>query len=573
MIHLLFNTVKKNVTYGFTINSSPHSQVPSNSSIDLLSVAANLVLLGMEELADLELPAIKDVVLGETIGQGAFACVKNAHLKVDPSVIIAVKFVHIPSCKKNGLSEKDVVGEVILHSRCSKHPNVLRVIDCNIIKDYMWIAMEMADGGDLFDKIEPDVGVDSEVAQFYFQQLIRAITYLHEECSVAHRDIKPENVLLDKNGNLKLADFGLASRFRRKDGSLRVSSDQRGSPQYMAPEILYSRAYYADATDLWSIGVLVFVLLTGEIPWELPVMEDNNFEVFIQNQGNISVGPWAKIDFTHLNLLRKILQPEPDKRATLKDLHKHPWFTNKLKFADLSGLCCDPALLANKLFSNLRVSLSDDDYMRFTQDPQPNDFMDVNYRSTQPMNSDLAGIEHDSMALGGFGSTQRAYTQYATEGFKNEVFMTQDSRWARFINNDVAALQFCDRNETTAGTSHVGFNPIKLTKFYSAQDMDVILPIFEEALKFARINVKQDLYSHFIDLVNSLGYKGAFPLTISIRTHDRRGGNLTGSISIKTVRDNLKSINFERKAGDPLDWRRLFKKIALFCREIILVPS
>nr|CAI6412173.1 CLL_HP1_G0004520.mRNA.1.CDS.1 [Saccharomyces cerevisiae] len=63
----------------------------------------------------------------------------------------------------------------------------------------MWIILEMADGGDLFDKIEPNVGVDSDVAQFYFQQLVSAINYLHVECGVAHRDIKPENILLDKN--------------------------------------------------------------------------------------------------------------------------------------------------------------------------------------------------------------------------------------------------------------------------------------------------------------------------------------------------------------------------------------
>lgn len=527
----------------------------------------------MEDRSDSELPTIKDVVLGQTIGQGAFACVKNAYLKVDPSVIIAVKFVHIPSCKKNGLSEKDVAGEVILHSRCSKHPNVLRLIDCNISRDYMWIAMEMADGGDLFDKIEPDVGVDCEVAQFYFQQLVRAITYLHEVCCVAHRDIKPENVLLDKNGNLKLADFGLASRFRRKDGSVKVSSDQRGSPQYMAPEILHSSAYYAHTTDIWSIGVLVFVLLTGEIPWELPVLADSNFEVFVHNKGNITAGPWARIDFTHLNLLRKILQPEPEKRATLPDLRRHPWFTNRLRFADADGLCCDTNILAKKLFSKIRVSLSDDDYMTFTQDPHSNDRLNMRYRSTQPMNSDLAGIEHNSNGFGALGSTQRAYTQYVSDGIKSDVFMTQDSRWAHYINNDVAALQFRERDDRSADGSQLRFNPIKLTKFYSAQDMDVILPVFEEALRFSKINVKQDLYSHFSELVDSLGYKNAFPLVINIRTHDRRGGNLTGTVCIKTVRDNLKSIDFERKTGDPLDWRRLFKQIALLCREIILVPA
>lgn len=526
----------------------------------------------MNGVDDESLPSIKDVVLGETIGRGAFACVKNAYLKVDPSVVIAVKFVHIPTCKKVGLTEKDVVGEIILHSKCCNHANILRVIDCNIIKDHMWIAMEMADGGDLFDKIEPDVGVDYEVAQFYFQQLVNAITYLHEDCHIAHRDIKPENILLDKNGNLKLGDFGLASRFKRKDGTLRMSSDQRGSPQYMAPEVLMGVKYHPEKTDVWSIGVLVFVLLTGEVPWELPMLTDENFEEFVRNEGNIAIGQWARIDFRHLNLLRKILQPEPSQRATILDLRRHPWFTNSLSFVDSKGLCSDPGLLASKLFANLRVSLSDDEYTRFTQEPLRDVHYNSNFRATQPTHSDYAGIEHDTLNLDAVGSTQKPYTEYATQGFKNDFIMTQDPRWMQLINTDIAALQFCNKNEPSFAPQFT-FNPIRLTKFYSLQDMEEILPLFEQALKFAKINVKPGLYDNFLRLKNSLGYEGAFPLVINIRTQDARGSKLNGVVIIKIVRDNLKSINFERKSGDPLDWRRLFKRIALFCREVILVPN
>ncbi|QLL33893.1 hypothetical protein HG536_0F02180 [Torulaspora globosa] len=526
----------------------------------------------MSGIDDTSLPAIKDVVIGETIGQGAFACVKNAYLKVDPSVVIAVKFVHIPTCKQFGLTEKDVVGEIILHSKCCNHANILRVIDCNITRDHLWIAMEMADGGDLFDKIEPDVGVDYEVAQFYFQQLVNAITYLHLECHIAHRDIKPENILLDKNGNLKLADFGLASRFKRRDGTLRLSSDQRGSPQYMAPEVLMGVKYHPEKTDVWSVGVLVFVLLTGEVPWELPIRTDENFEEFIRNEGNITMGRWASIEFRHLNLLRKILQPDPSKRATIQDLRKHPWFLNQLSFANSEGLCSNPALLAKKLFSNLRVSLSDDEYMRFTQDPLTGTGQSIDFRATQPADSDYAGLQHDTLNLDAVGCTQKPYTQNTTELLRNDLTTSQSSRWTRFINTDIAALQFCHKNNPSFA-SQFRFNPIRLTKFYSVQEMEVILPLFEQALRFAKINIKPDLLSDFLNLKSSLGYEGVFPLVINIRTQDARGSKLNGVIIIKIVRENLKSISFERKAGDPLDWRRLFKKVALFCREVILVPD
>ena len=98
--------------------------------------------------------------------------------------------------------------------------------------------MEFAEGGDLFDKIEPDVGVPEDIAHFYFTQLISGISFLHSK-GVAHRDIKPENMLLDRDGNLKIADFGLASLFALK-GQFKYSTTLCGSPPYVAPEVFIS---------------------------------------------------------------------------------------------------------------------------------------------------------------------------------------------------------------------------------------------------------------------------------------------------------------------------------------------
>ncbi|CAI4056131.1 serine/threonine protein kinase CHK1 SKDI_02G3820 [Saccharomyces kudriavzevii IFO 1802] len=519
------------------------------------------------------LPQIKDVVLGDTLGQGTFACVKNAHLKMDPSIILAIKFVHVPTCKNMGLSEKDITKEVVLQSRCSKHPNVLRLIDCNVSKDYMWIIMEMADGGDLFDKIEPDVGVDSDVAQFYFQQLVSAVDYLHVGCGIAHRDIKPENILLDKNGNLKLADFGLASQFKRKDGTLRVSMDQRGSPPYMAPEVLYSEdGYYADRTDIWSIGILLFVLLTGQTPWELPSLENEDFVFFIENDGNINWGPWSKIEFTHLNLLRKILQPDPIKRVTLKALKLHPWISRSVSFAGDDGLCNDPDLLAKKLFCHLNVSLSNENYLKFTQDVNSNN----RCVSTQPIGNELAELEHDSVHFKTLSNTQRAFTLHDSNMNGNSgTFMTQEAKWTQFISNDMAALQFHSEENCLNDLlkDRLQFNPNKLTKFYTLQPMDVLLLNLEKALTLSQIRVKPDLFANFEKLCELLGYEKVFPLIINIKTKSDGGYPLSGSISIVKIQEDLKNVGFERKTGDPLEWRRLFKRISTICRDIILIPN
>lgn len=533
--------------------------------------------------ANENLPQIEDIVLGQTIGQGSFGCVKSATLKANFNTVVAVKYIHLPTCNKHGLSEKKVTKEVALHAKCSEHPNILRLFDCNITHDYLWIILEMADGGDLFDKIEPDVGVDNEVAQFYFQQLVNALDYLHNKCHIAHRDIKPENILLDMNGNLKLADFGLASSFKKSNGIFRYSKDQRGSPPYMAPEILHNTKYLANITDIWSVGIFVFVLLTGEIPWEIAVKEDLNFKRFIDNNYKLSSGPWSKINLTHLNLLRKILQPDPKFRISLDDLKLHPWYNQKNILANSKGLCKNPIGLAKRLISNLRISIKGLDNLDslMTQDPiftqLPNE-KNQNIILTQPSSNDVADIISDDFEFDNikFHNTQTACTQIETRKFDK----LSHSKWMDMISKDIAILQFTNStdNESTQkeniDDSSWRFNPIKLTKFYSIEPMDILLQLLEDSLHDVGIKVKPGLYRNFIKITSKHdSINSCFPLLINIKALDKRGGTLKGFISITLIKTDLKDVRFERKSGDPLDWRRLFRGIALRCKDIILIPE
>ena len=126
--------------------------------------------------------------------------------------------------------------------------------------------MELAEGGDLFDKIEADQGVSEDIAHAYFTQLINAVGYMHSK-GVGHRDIKPENVLLSADGNLKLADFGMATLFEYH-GKRKMAVTTCGSPPYVAPEVLTpvivngakTVKYCADQADIWSCGVVLFGL-------------------------------------------------------------------------------------------------------------------------------------------------------------------------------------------------------------------------------------------------------------------------------------------------------------------------
>lgn len=552
------------------------------------------------------IPQIDGFTLGETLGQGSFGIIKSASLKDDnndnneSSTVVAIKFIDLIKCKQNGIKDKKIYKEVLLHSKCSNHPNILKLLDYNIKNDYLYLILEMADGGDLFDKIEPDIGVNNDVAQFYFQQLINAISFLHNNHDIAHRDIKPENILLDRYGNLKLADFGLATKFKNKDGTPKQFYDTVGSPPYMAPEIFASskaNKYHANLTDIWSIGIFVFVLLTGEIPWQLPTKDDSNFQNFIDHNGNVvHSSPWCKINLTHLSLLRKLLQFDPLKRLTIIDLQKHPWYYKHNKFANSKMLCKDPYGLAKALMSNLKVSLTNKTFdALMTQDPLIVDnSIKWNYKfpgnrhsnkmiSTQPLQNDIANLQ--TTELNNFNSKLTQYQHFDD----NIVFNTQyetfyipkkiEKKWLDLISNDVAVLQFTNNHDNNSRIDQyknmdLKFRPFNLTKFYSLESMDTVLSFLENSLHLCGIPVKPDLFDTYLKLIDDCDVdKTIFPLQINVRTVDRRFSTLNGSIVINLINKKLKILEFQRKKGDPLEWRRLFKKIAVCCKDIILVPD
>ena len=183
--------------------------------------------------------------------------------------------------------------EFKIHSSVS-HQNIIKVLGCEEDKISIYILLEYAAAGELFDKIEPDVGVGEEVSHFYFYQLCSSVAYLHS-LGVCHRDLKPENILLDECGNLKLSDFGLATVFRHK-GIKRLLKTPCGSPPYLAPEIR-QMLYEGNQVDLWSCGIILFVLLIGNTAWSEPSENDPDFLTFLQNYPHSlrNIKEWSRL--------------------------------------------------------------------------------------------------------------------------------------------------------------------------------------------------------------------------------------------------------------------------------------
>ncbi|CAI0542421.1 unnamed protein product [Linum tenue] len=167
-----------------------------------------------------------------------------------------------------------------------KHPNIVELHEVMASKSKIYIAMELVRGGELFSKVARG-RLREDAARVYFQQLISAIDFCHSR-GVYHRDLKPENLLLDEEGNLKVTDFGLSafSEHLKQDGLLHTTC---GTPAYVAPEVIGKKGYDGARADLWSCGVILYVLLAGFLPFQ-----DDNLVAMYRKiyRGDFKCPPW-----------------------------------------------------------------------------------------------------------------------------------------------------------------------------------------------------------------------------------------------------------------------------------------
>ncbi|KAL6569679.1 CBL-interacting serine/threonine-protein kinase 9 [Orobanche minor] len=204
-------------------------------------------------------------------------------------------------------------------------------------KTKIYIILEYVDGGELFDKIAKYGKLKEDAARRYFQQLINAVDYCHSR-GVYHRDLKPENLLLDSFGVLKVSDFGLSafSKQVRDDGLLHTAC---GTPNYVAPEVLTDKGYDGTASDVWSCGVILFVLMAGYLPFDEP----NLVALYRRIQrADFSFPSW--FSSSAKRLIKRILDPNPLTRITIPDILENDWFKKDYKppqFQDEEGVSLD----------------------------------------------------------------------------------------------------------------------------------------------------------------------------------------------------------------------------------------
>ncbi|KAL8108184.1 CBL-interacting protein kinase 5-like [Apium graveolens] len=258
--------------------------------------------------------------LGKMLGQGTFAKVYHArHLSTGQS--IALKIIDKDRVLKAGLI--DQIKREISIMRLVKHPNVVQLHEVMATKTKIYLALEHVKGGELFNKVAKG-RLKEASARKYFHQLIAAVDFCHSR-GVYHRDLKPENLLLDEFGNLKVSDFGLSAfhESKRQDGLLHTTC---GTPAYVAPEVLLKKGYDGEKADIWSCGVILYVLLTGYLPFH-----DSNLMVMYRkiSRADYKCPRWFSSDVKRL--LSKLLDPNPATRMTIDKLRENPWFMKEMK--------------------------------------------------------------------------------------------------------------------------------------------------------------------------------------------------------------------------------------------------
>ncbi|KAJ3073074.1 Serine/threonine-protein kinase par-1 [Podochytrium sp. JEL0797] len=270
---------------------------------------------------DFTLPGIGNYVFQKKVGEGNFAQVKlSKHKLTGLEVECFVGGVAIKVIDKTTLDEKKL-GKLYREVRIMKmlnHPNIVKLYEVIETKYTVFLVMEYASGGELYDYLVVHGKMKEKEARIKFRQILSAVSYCHKK-RVIHRDLKAENLLLDANLDIKIADFGFSNHFD-PEGKLETFC---GSPPYAAPELFQGRRYVGPEVDIWSLGVILYVLTTGCLPFDGKNLQEMRESVC---RGKYRI-PFYLSDQCE-KLLRKFLVRDPYKRSSLDLLIDDPWIND-----------------------------------------------------------------------------------------------------------------------------------------------------------------------------------------------------------------------------------------------------
>ncbi|KHN83162.1 Serine/threonine-protein kinase kin-29 [Toxocara canis] len=255
---------------------------------------------------------VDEYTIGKAIGKGNFAVVRLAKHSIS-NTKVAVKIVN-----KSRLDEDSVlkVDREIRILKTLAHPHIIKLYEVIRTEQYTYIVTEYAGHGEVFEMLMEKGRVEEAEARRLFQQTSAAVAYCHAR-GIVHRDLKAENLLLDAHNDVKLIDFGF-SNFQQPQSLL---STWCGSPPYAAPELLLGKEYDGMKADVWSLGVVLYILVTGGFPFPGHSLDKLKRAVLA---GQLKIPYWVSVECS--DLIRKMLTFHPGKRYSIENVVQHRWF-------------------------------------------------------------------------------------------------------------------------------------------------------------------------------------------------------------------------------------------------------
>ncbi|XP_078490114.1 serine/threonine-protein kinase SIK3 [Ciona intestinalis] len=246
-----------------------------------------------------------------TIGKGNFAVVKLAtHIQTKAKV--AIKIVDKTQLDKENL--KKIYREIEIMKEL-RHPHIIKLYQVMQTENKLFLVTEYASSGEIFDHLVAHGRMAEREARIKFKQIVAAVYYCHSR-HVVHRDLKAENLLLDAGKNIKIADFGFANYYKGED----LLKTWCGSPPYAAPELFEGKEYIGPKVDVWSLGVVLYVLVCGSLPFD-----DSTLQALRQRvlSGKFRIPFYMSSDCEHL--VRNMLLINPSRRYSMKQICSHRW--------------------------------------------------------------------------------------------------------------------------------------------------------------------------------------------------------------------------------------------------------
>ncbi|XP_078090175.1 MAP/microtubule affinity-regulating kinase 3a isoform X8 [Mustelus asterias] len=299
-------TVNERETEHHTSHMDGRSEVSSRSTRSGGARCRNSITSCVDEQ-----PHIGNYRLLKTIGKGNFAKVKLArHILTGREVAIKI----IDKTQLNPTSLQKLFREVRI-MKCLNHPNIVKLFEVIETEKTLYLVMEYASGGEVFDYLVAHGRMKEKEARAKFRQIVSAVQYCHQK-QIVHRDLKAENLLLDADMNIKIADFGFSNEFTVGN----KLDTFCGSPPYAAPELFQGKKYDGPEVDVWSLGVILYTLVSGSLPFDGQNLKELRERVL---RGKYRIPFYMSTDCE--NLLKRFLVLNPSKRGTLEQIMKDRW--------------------------------------------------------------------------------------------------------------------------------------------------------------------------------------------------------------------------------------------------------